>query len=100
MEEPIQYYHENITNYNLDIVNIKIYSTPQYSANDPSGNMVLFQQLEALFAPIKTTRFDPSMIPNILEKLYELRQVSRVEIINPVNLNGYNVDYIKDREKK
>jgi len=98
MESPISHYHENITNYNLEVINIKIYSRPQYSQEDPSGNMTFFQKLEAILQPFKFN-FDPGMIPTMINKLHELRQVNRVEIINPMNLNGYSVDFTKDKER-
>ena len=98
MESPISHYHENITNYNLEVINVKIYSQPQYSQDDPSGNMTFFQKLEIIFQPFKIN-FDPGMIPTMINKLHELRQINRVEIINPMNLNGYSVDFTKDKER-
>jgi hypothetical protein len=98
MESPIKHYHENITNYNLEVVNIKIYSQPQYSQDDPSGNMTFFQKLETILQPLKVS-FDPGMIPNMINTLHELRQINRIEIINPANLNGYSVDFTKERER-
>lgn len=93
-EPSFKFPHEHITNYNLTIVNIKIYSQPTYESADPAGNMVTFQKIDTIMSQF-TSITDPSAIPAIVDRLSQVQEITKVEIINPINLNGYAV-YFRD----
>lgn len=95
MQEPsFKFTHEHITNYNLSIVNVKIYSEPSYESVDPAGNMVSFQKIDAIMSQFVNIT-DPSAIPAIIERLSAIKEIIKVEVINPTNLNGYAIYFRK-----
>lgn len=89
----INFPHELISNFNLHTLNVKIYFKPKYSNEDPSGTAKFFRNLQTAMSPYIGSSPQASDIPRILQSLSQFDNITKTEIINPMNLNGYSVTF-------
>ena len=78
--------HEMISNFNLGSMTVKVYTKKTPTADDPSGMGVYFDNINNIVKGF--TNPGPQDIPKIVNELYEVDDITRVEILNPMNNNG------------
>lgn len=89
----INFPHQLISNFNLHTINVKIYFDPKYSEKDPSGTAVFFRQIQDAMDKYIRVPPGPQDVPNIVNDLSKFDNITKAEIINPMNLNGYCVEF-------
>ena len=86
----INHKHEIIANFNFISLNIRIYIKPNSSNTDQDGIVNTMRQIDIALQPYtQATSINPDSIPDMVDALAMIKAISKIEIINPINLNGF-----------